>query len=631
MKLKFKKTGEILEVPEQFARANPDLYEAPTQEATQQTKTQTAGPSVSEFAGNVGQDIGSNIQGLISIPGLLKDILTGKQSAPEVGKNIAQGLVEEYKGLVVNPETGKLDITQPGRAFYNKPVSTILDVLPFLQAGKAGMARFGKAGTAAKVAEGTRIAEIAGEAGKVAETASLFDELKTVAKQASKKTLGQKITGIGEDLRKAVLNPQAEATPRYFQTVDEAVQLQNKLGLTGSAENQLKQIGSQFDVLDKKISPKLKGIKTQALKKTMVGDFMDELNSTRTDDISLYSKAIDEIERKIEEISVKGSAPAENIYKLKSQLRKELTPTFKKLERGADLKPLEEAKYAAYNSLKKTLDTLDETIRPINTLEHQLFELSKGLTETARGTDTSGILQLISTSKPAQIAKDIAGKTLVGTGTALDAVLKSKPADIAGQVAQKTGKAALQTAKGPIPNVLNQALQTQQPQEQQTQSLEDMFAGTADESATADTEAKKRLQKAMILDLTKTGGKHISELKMISEVLNPVPAKETQLSAKDRGNVRSGKSSLKEVVSMLDKDPSILVKRTLTGGLASRQYDAASYNAADIILRLRTGAQANESEIRGLQQTMFPWIGDSKEDATFKLKQLENIFKSYEE
>lgn len=94
--------------------------------------------SVGGFVSNVGRDIGENIQGIAAIPGVLGQILTGKTSLGEVGGAVGKGVFNEYKDLVTNP----VDTA------YNKPVSTVLDVLPFLQVAKAGLV--GKAGKASR-------------------------------------------------------------------------------------------------------------------------------------------------------------------------------------------------------------------------------------------------------------------------------------------------------------------------------------------------------------------------------------------------------------------------------------------------------------------------------------------------
>lgn len=108
------------------------------------------------------------------------------------------------------------------------------------------------------------------------------------------------------------------------------------------------------------------------------------------------------------------------------------------------------------------------------------------------------------------------------------------------------------------------------------------------------------------------------------------------VSAKDLSNAQLGLQSAAQLEQMIMSDPGI-VGRTATpgrqlpivGGYVSRaagvsDYDALGYNIADTILRIRTGAQANESEIRNLQSQLMPRAGDSNETVQFKLQQIYN-------
>ena len=53
------------------------------------------------------------------------------------------------------------------------------------------------------------------------------------------------------------------------------------------------------------------------------------------------------------------------------------------------------------------------------------------------------------------------------------------------------------------------------------------------------------------------------------------------------------------------------------------------YDAVDALLRLRTGAQANPSEIRGYMNKIGPTFGDSEDVVKYKLDKLENDFNDY--
>lgn len=55
----------------------------------------------------------------------------------------------------------------------------------------------------------------------------------------------------------------------------------------------------------------------------------------------------------------------------------------------------------------------------------------------------------------------------------------------------------------------------------------------------------------------------------------------------------------------------VLATNFFTGTLANRDYDSATFQATEAILRDRTGAASPEQEVRRYQVKLFPWIGDS--------------------
>lgn len=114
----------------------------------------------------------------------------------------------------------------------------------------------------------------------------------------------------------------------------------------------------------------------------------------------------------------------------------------------------------------------------------------------------------------------------------------------------------------------------------------------------------------------------------------------TKVTSQQYGLAERGKSALSNLAAMLQSDPSVLAKTAIpgrglpaVGGYISKAagtstYDAVSYNIADAFLRLVTGAQANESEIRDVQSKLMPRAGDPPEAQQAKLQQLQQIFDS---
>lgn len=127
--------------------------------------------------------------------------------------------------------------------------------------------------------------------------------------------------------------------------------------------------------------------------------------------------------------------------------------------------------------------------------------------------------------------------------------------------------------------------------------------------------------------------------KMMAENANTGGAPNvTKVTAQQYGLAQSGSQSLQQLAQMLQADPGVLGrsatpgrKLPVVGGYISNaagtgEFDAIGYNIADAILRLRTGATANEGEVKNLQSQIMPRAGDNPDTVRRKLSQIEQIF-----
>lgn len=85
----------------------------------------------------------------------------------------------------------------------------------------------------------------------------------------------------------------------------------------------------------------------------------------------------------------------------------------------------------------------------------------------------------------------------------------------------------------------------------------------------------------------------------------------------------SGLKGLKDAQVMFEEDPNIVVKGVVTGGLANRKFEAALNRAIEGVLRARSGAAVPETEVKKYRQMYGPRLGDSKDDALYKLSALQ--------
>lgn len=98
--------------------------------------------------------------------------------------------------------------------------------------------------------------------------------------------------------------------------------------------------------------------------------------------------------------------------------------------------------------------------------------------------------------------------------------------------------------------------------------------------------------------------------------------------------------SLEDLKTLLEQDPGALSRSAMPGrklpilggyisnAVGTGDFDAIGYNIADTLLRIRTGAQANESEIRNLQSQIMPRAGDSPDTIRTKLRQLTQAYQN---
>lgn len=667
MKLRYKKTGEILDVPDAFAQSNPDLYESPTQQPSQ-PQTQDVQQAQPKDIISQGQDIlnsllspfketGKRIGGAAFEAGRAENVNKFASVSNQLSKQLDEvtqklktekdpikkkALLEQSRSLgsqlgnvtqAAVPEVtaqNPLLSTQEMQDISTNPRKELIK-----QAGRgAQIVSWGVPGAGFKsgalVGGLQNIGQQLEQNQNIDPTQALLSAgLGGVTSAALNKILGigKNATKLGEKTQTGVINPQAQTSPFMAEEEQRLTKVAtDELGLkTGSGQKMLEQLPEKFRQVQNDISNIVKGSDKTFTKKQIQELFDKALEGT--DYIAgdkAWEKAKKEVFKKISSQTEEMSA--ETINNLKEEIGDTLTKAFQREAKGGVLSQKEQVSRALFDATKEALDTVSPEIRQKNLLQKDIFTLAEGFNKKRNEKiilPVIGQLQGIpGVRSGVQAATAKAGQGLTTGGNILDQILNVGGAK--GLTAKS--QAAVRGVEG-----IKSAYTQPQPTTQYTPSdlMNTALGGTTTEQP--QNEAQQRLQKAMILDLAQTGGKHIAELKTISEVMNPKPAAESQLTAKDRGNVKSAKASLQEAKTIIKNDPSILAKKLIPFQPISRSYDAASYNAADVILRLRTGAQANESEIRGLQRTMFPWIGDSKQDIDFKLRQLDNILNSYSE
>lgn len=287
--------------------------------------------------------------------------------------------------------------------------------------------------------------------------------------------------------------------------------------------------------------------------------------------------------------------------------------------------------------VKNRLNNLVPGLAEQNNLYHNLSNIQAyALKASNRGALQStnaggGIAGRLMTSPSANTLKAKAGSKLQTAGEFL-----TGQGGIPSKVAQQ--------AKIQAPGNLYQALsnQVEPPQAALDPAIEPIDPLAApQEQPPDDNGLSQALQQAMLDDLQTTGGKHVAAIKSVLETMGEGEGPNvTKVTGQQYGLAQTGMQSLQQLSSLLKSNPGVLSKTAtpgrklpIVGGYIAKaagtgDFDAYGYNVADTLLRLRTGAQANESEVRNLQSQIIPRAGDSPATVQTKLRQLQQAFQN---
>lgn len=287
------------------------------------------------------------------------------------------------------------------------------------------------------------------------------------------------------------------------------------------------------------------------------------------------------------------------------------------------------------NVLRNKLKTLFPSMANALDNEQELILLKEVLSGARSKSLTGGSLGLaeIDVTKPGTLLKYLLGNPRVGTEIARTGAKETAEAGIAGAV--KGGIPGKQIAGESIAQSGTRALlDPQSPQE--TASTDTSMApdeGSPLTDFTGESAKQKKIKEAFTIAMMQNP-KQAKTLKDIYDFgfagSEGMPGDNVgKTTAKDYGLAKSGLKNVKDVRKLYEEDPSVLTKQLIPGQFASRKFDSAVYDAADTLLRLRTGAQANPSEIRGYMKKIAPTFGDSPDVVNYKLAKLESDLAFY--
>ena len=628
--------------------------------------------SVGGFVGNVGRDIGENIAGLAALPGLAIKSITQPSTLPETGKQLATGLYNEYKDLITNP----VDTA------YNKPISSILDVLPFLAAGKASLAgKAGKAGELAKLAEAGKIAETGAGLGKTGELSKILGTAEDTGKYAKmtipeqmfqsnftipramekwlkprdtvKSMLEYKNVGSMEDIGNFANNIAGDSG---FIT-----KLQRKaIGLSGDniqtgniLDGINKQLDSVIDITPAQQQRVMANIQKTIPKGEKIGsanalDVFDSITELEKTGYQYLKKGTNSFTGNIrdEEIGRIYLNAAENLkssletgVKNQGAIRNVITPEI--IAEATKLSP----KLGAELSKVKTIRDLRSIQAPFVRIQ-KMIDATLGSENSVFGKVGKGMQagKLPIVGGAIELASAPFGGSTGITTRAAGGIQNAKLGEILNSVKTNTGN----VARGAYNTVTNPSTmakasivgrQGQAPQGQG--ELDNILAQAPQETAQPSPidEVFGGRTKQEVLAMAVQSGLPLKNLKEIGDLYDQLSTSDSgvgnvgKVSAQNYSNASTGQQSLNEVQNLLFNPDGSLNKATIialkTPGRPSETARLAAahlYNVADAYLRLRTGATANPAEIQKLANNLEPGVTDNAKVIKEKLKIYQNVF-----
>lgn len=426
--------------------------------------------------------------------------------------------------------------------------------------------------------------------------------------------------------------------------------------LKGSAFNKFKNIEPVINTLHDDVTKKLAntGISINSNKvgeriARVADDIVDPLEKKKF--FTLWNKTI---QKEFGEAAPENLT-LEQVNKLLGSVNKQASSAFRKITMGNPLTPADDAILLARDELGDFIsENAPKAVRDtVTKLNRQQSVLIKGIPEFKRLSEQT--VQILGTNIPglsrgltrgAQSASDVAGRTALKVGGLSDT--------LAGQVGKKTATRGLANNMF-MPSAPQEAPQEQMPDmgamtsdalygatamqqpnmqsdmsQQAPQSMYPLEQALADYQAAPDAKTQKQIMdyydfvskaEAAQNKATGAGGPNITKVTGQQYVL-----------------ANRGANAVQQLAQLIQSDPGVVNrlatpgrKLPMVGGTISKvagtgDYDAISYNVANALLRLETGAQANPEEIKNLQTQLMPRAGDSPETIQTKLQQLQEAF-----
>lgn len=435
-----------------------------------------------------------------------------------------------------------------------------------------------------------------------------------------------------------------------IERADEATQIFQRLGITGTPTQQLRKInqtmashGKQVDDILSKNPIQLDGTAVKAQVTKAIEDPLKyaELDLSTPGAQKALTAHLDKFAQ---------AKTAKEVNDYVKTLNKVATKARSKLDRGGTLTDKEAAALAAKRSGDEVLSQYPE-IAPLKKDMATLFERNADVTKASEKTLGVPILGIKSktASQLGASANSGASKVLAAADKAASSSTAKGAKKIGGSLFNQFGTRAIaspltaedqsnQLETSPNSMTTSQTA-TQMPTNQMTNDNIPPLNPTNNVGASTtgidyESEARNALAagdyKAFDAIMSLAA---LAEKKATTGVNKPLSAEASKVIA----NANSGLTSLTQLDQMLQEDPGVLQKTAIPGRSAfggaignvagTASYDTAARNIADVITRLRTGAALTDSEEK-FYKSQLPQAFDSPEVVQQKLQTFKDLFSS---
>lgn len=306
----------------------------------------TGGPSLGEFAGNVGTDAKDILNGVLNIP---KNIMEsnvqrmqqgqGPHDIFSLGGEMGKGIINEANELTGRPLEGGDVVGRIGQRMYEKPVTTALDILPFLK--------------------------IRGGNPKVLAPAA--EEGNIVSKTGSKLRASARNIDVGP----SVYGPSSEA--RINATLD-------RMGVKGNARQQYAQLQPKIT----QVSGEIKSYLAENAVPIQVKDVKTSFVKNVKELLPEEKLAVPSIEREVAQVMKElgkdsNKLTTADIFDIKTKLNASYSRVANKLKNGSPLTDKEKVIYAMRKSVDEIITSNHPNIKEQTLAQSDLYEAADSL------------------------------------------------------------------------------------------------------------------------------------------------------------------------------------------------------------------------------------------------------------